>query len=340
MVTAPEPLDPASLPSPVREVITPESASDILRLTHTHGCNSRRLDPTHAQRLARDMTAGHWDDLIPEVISLCSHGACLQGQHRLEAVVLSQIPRSFLVSRDVPHLSATRMDSGKARPMSLALGVLGVERSKKEVCAAVRMIHLYDTTRTTVPWSAWRSVKYTVSEILEPLQSRYRDLPDFLAQMNTLKNGLHAAPTASLASAYLVSRDSGDAAAAAEFLNGLASGANIDTTDPRWVLRRWFSSPSRPRRGTAISALQMGLILKCWNLWACEETWAIASMKPSERMPAVVPAHGGQTPLASLPRPRSLKATGHGTDKQKPRHSTTVPDSQALLPLMHSAVPI
>ncbi|MFJ5883989.1 hypothetical protein [Kitasatospora cineracea] len=328
----------AVLPMPMRELITPAAASDILRLTRAHNCNPRRLDPTHAQRLARDMVSGGWDDRIPEIISLCSHGACIQGQHRLEAVVISDLPRSFLVSRDVPHGAAANMDSGKARPMALALGLVGVERGRKEVCSTIRVLHLYDYERVDTPWSEWRGTKYTISEIVRFYEADYRDLPDFLSQMNILKTGLHAAPAASLASAYLISRGSTNANAALEFLEGLASGVNMDSSDPRWVLRRWFNNPSRPRRGSAISALQLGLVLKCWNLWAKGHTWELASMKPSERLPDVLPyTQASAQQDAAMARPRSFTPAPRRAPGLSSRNAAARTTAQAPLPLIRPA---
>ncbi|GAB7188676.1 hypothetical protein ATKI12_8507 [Kitasatospora sp. Ki12] len=60
------------------------------------------------------MADGGWDDHNPDVISLCSHGACLQGQHRLEAVVISQTTRSFLIVRNVAVLRDLTCDVREA----------------------------------------------------------------------------------------------------------------------------------------------------------------------------------------------------------------------------------
>ncbi|MFI5618877.1 hypothetical protein [Streptomyces sp. NPDC051567] len=279
----------APLPLPVREVVTPAAAAEILEKTRLHGCNPRKLDSSHARRLARDMCNGSWDDYNPDVLSLCSHGAAIQGQHRLEAVIISKTPRSFLVARDLPHQTATTMDCGKARSAATALSLVGVERHRKDISSTVRLLRLYDAERKKIAWPAWRSVIYTNAEIVRFFQSEYLDLPDFLPLMTALKSGVYSAPAASLACAYLVHRDGGSTSQADAFFQGLISGAHLDTADPRWVVRRYFQNPARPRRGNTVSSLQLGLLLKTWNLWISDEAWEMAYFRPNERMPEVGP---------------------------------------------------
>lgn len=292
--------DPAPLPVVKREEITPAIAAEILDATRMHGCNPRKLDPAHASRLARDMSSGGWNDHNPDVLSLCAHGAALQGQHRLEALIISQIPRLFLIARDVPHAAATAMDCGKSRSAATALSLAGVQTGRKDIASTVRLLQLYDTERMKTPWPMWRSVTYTNAEIVRLFSSAYADLVQYMPQMSALKSGLHSAPAASLTCSYLIHRDSQDPPLTADFLQGLVSGAHLDTSDPRWVLRRWFNNPSRPRRGSSVSPLQLGLIIKCWNLWAAGATWEVAYFRPNERMPDVLSVREARGTLGPL----------------------------------------
>ncbi|WP_145968974.1 hypothetical protein [Streptomyces hyaluromycini] len=279
-----------ALPDLVREVVTPAAAAEILEKTRLHGCNPRKLDSSHARRLARDMCNGRWDDYNPDVLSLCGHGAAIQGQHRLEAVIISKAPRSFLVARDVPHGAATTMDCGKARSAATALSLVGVDGHRKDISSTIRLLQNYDVERKNVAWPAWRSVVYTNAEIVRFFQFKYSDLPVFLPLMTAVKNGVYSAPAASLACAYLVHRDGGSISHADDFFQGLISGAHLDTADPRWITRRYFHSPARPRRGNITSALHLGLLLKTWNFWVTGETWEIANFRATQRMPDIVNA--------------------------------------------------
>ncbi|MFF8449156.1 hypothetical protein ACF06Q_15880 [Streptomyces leeuwenhoekii] len=299
-----------ALPDLVREVVTPAAAAEILEKTRLHGCNPRKLDSSHARRLARDMCNGSWDDYNPDVLSLCTHGAAIQGQHRLYAVMISKTPRSFLVARDVPHGAATTMDCGKARSAATALSLVGVDGHRKDVSSTIRLLQNYDVERRKVAWPAWRSVVYTNAEIVRFFQSKYSDLPDFLPLMTAMKSGVYSSPAASLACAYLVHRDGGSTSHADDFLQGLISGAHLDTADPRWVVRRYFHSPARPRRGNITSPLHLGLLLKTWNLWVTGQTWEIANFRATQRMPDIFDVNA--------PRPAQAQQTFRSPNEDGP----------------------
>ncbi|MFJ9928568.1 hypothetical protein ACIRU5_21385 [Streptomyces misionensis] len=314
----------AALPDLVREVVTPAAATEILEKTRLHGCNPRKLDTSHARRLARDMCNGSWDDHNPDVLSLCSHGAAIQGQHRLEAVIISKTPRSFLVARDVPHNAATTMDCGKGRSAATALSLVGVDGHRKDISSTIRLLRNYDVEREKVAWPAWRSVVYTNAEIVRFFQSSYSDLPDFLPLMTAMKSGVHSSPAASLACAYLVHRDGGSTTRAEDFLQGLISGAHMDTADPRWVVRRYFHSPARPRRGNITSPFHLGLLLKTWNLWVTGQTWEIANFRATQRMPDILHVNA-PCPAQAQQAFESASEDGPVIPRRRAAGRTTVP---------------
>ncbi|MDO0934219.1 hypothetical protein QQY66_21930 [Streptomyces sp. DG2A-72] len=326
------------LPGLERSTVTPAAAAEILEQTRRHGCNPRKLDSSYAERLARDMSSGSWDDYNPDVLSLCEHGAALQGQHRLEAVIISQVSRSFLIARDVPHAAATIMDCGKARSAATALSIVGVERHSKDISSTVRLLQHYDVERDKIPWSTWRSVVYTNAEIVRFFQTTYRDLATFLPLMTALKKGLSSSPAASLACAYLVHRDGGSTSRADDFFEGLASGTNLDASDPRWVTIRYFQGPSRPRRGNMTSVYHLGILIKTWNLWATGQTWELVYFRPSQCMPDVVN-------VTEPPTPGSRRTDGPRVPTRR-RTSGRNPGSgrnagiQAHLPLDESRMPV
>ncbi|MGW3954641.1 hypothetical protein ACWEKM_27750 [Streptomyces sp. NPDC004752] len=150
------------LPELTVQVVTPTGAQRLLALTRETGC---RPDPDvdHARRLAHDMACGAWDDANPAPLALCSHGAVIRGLHRLHAVVISQVPRGFLIARGVPH-RVRHVPRPKARTAADAVGVIGVASHRKEVAAAVH--HAKDwplcsaspdpgTGSMCSPWTGW-----------------------------------------------------------------------------------------------------------------------------------------------------------------------------------------
>lgn len=273
------------LPVLVPDVITPAEAKRVLGLAELFGCRSDPVDMDHVRSLARDMVCGDWQDANPVPLGLCSHGAVVRGVHRLHAVVISQKPRRFLIARDVPH-HVHDLPRAKARTAADALGTVGVDSHRKDIAAAVRLLHLFDSARATLPWPDWRSRTFTNAETTRLFQTRYPDLPQAVPVMTAVRSGLSSLPPATLAAAYLVTRaSSGAAPAASDFLQGLVLPSALELADPRRALHRWFTTPGRPARGMLAATHQLGLFLTCWNAWAAQTHWDKAVFGPAERMP-------------------------------------------------------
>ncbi|MYS33660.1 hypothetical protein GT025_05830 [Streptomyces sp. SID4920] len=275
------------LPELTAQVITPAGARRILALTQQSGCRPDPVDMDHARRLADDMTCGAWDDANPAPLALCSHGAVIRGLHRLHAVVISQVPRGFLMARGIPH-RVRHVPGAKTRTAADALGALGVTSHRKEIAAAVHLVHLYEEQRDALPWEGWARRIFTNSETVRLLQSRYEDLPQFTPFMTALRSGLRSTPPASLAIAYLISQaGSSNRPLAGEFLQGLISASHLEPEDPRWDVRAWFLDHGVGARGRLASAHQLGLIITCWNAWIAGETRGEILFEPDDPMPGI-----------------------------------------------------
>ncbi|MFJ9380167.1 hypothetical protein [Streptomyces sp. NPDC101455] len=181
-----------------RQVITPAKAQRLLLLTREVGCRPDPVDMDHARRLARDMVCGDWHDANPVAVGLCPHGAVVKGVHRLHAVVISDIPRAFLIARDIPHRLLT-LPGAKARTAADALGAVGVETHRKEIAAAIRLLSLYDTARTALPWPDWHRRGFTNAEIARLLQTRYPNLPQAVPTVTAVRSGLSSLAPATIA---------------------------------------------------------------------------------------------------------------------------------------------
>ncbi|MFI5864592.1 hypothetical protein [Streptomyces sp. NPDC051546] len=275
------------LPELTARVVTPGDAQRLLLLTRAAGCRADPVDVDHARRLAGDMTRGDWNDANPVPLALCPHGAVIRGVHRLHAVVISQVPRNFLIARGVPH-QVRHLPGAKARTAADALGVVGVVSHRKEIAAAVHLLELYGTERSTLPWPAWGKRVFTNIETVRLFQTRFQDLPGFLPVMNALRSGLGCTPPASLAVAYLIAQASAAfPSAAADFFQGLIVESWPGPLDPRRDVHAWFMARGTSPRGRVASAQQLGLIITCWNLWAVGGTRGETPFGPEDPMPDI-----------------------------------------------------
>lgn len=269
------------------QVITPAEAQRLLLLTREAGCRLDPVDMDHVRLLARDMACGDWNDANPVPLALCSHGAVIRGVHRLHAMVISQMPRRFLIARDVPH-RVRYVASSKARTAADALGAIGVASHRKEIAAGVQLVHLYETERNILPWAAWERRIFTNAETVRLLRTRYPDLPLSVPTMTALRSGLSSRPPASLAAAYLITRAaSGLASAAADFFQGLIFPSRFEPSDPRHALHTWFKTRAAAPRGRVTSTHQVGLIITCWNAWTQGAVWSETLFGPGDPMPDI-----------------------------------------------------
>src|SRR2546429_8204953 len=95
------------------EEITPDQARQYL---DHNGCN-RKLRIKTAEQYARDMTSGAWlEKPIPICIDV--NGNLINGQHTLNALILSGKSYRFLVAKDVPNDVAAILDRGLGRSLS------------------------------------------------------------------------------------------------------------------------------------------------------------------------------------------------------------------------------
>ncbi len=110
-----------NVPTVARIRITPEMAKHWLETANT---TNRAVSQKHVQRLACDMTKGQWQ-LTHVGIAFDSNGILLDGQHRLWAVCMADVPVDMFVWHNVCPQSKMAIDCGKPRSMADILNLAG-----------------------------------------------------------------------------------------------------------------------------------------------------------------------------------------------------------------------
>jgi len=101
-------------PHCTRMTVTPARAAHWLEYANT---NNRSVRDAHVRQLARDMAQGRWR-LTHEAITFDPHGVLLDGQHRLWAVVIANVPVEMHVWFGVTNDALAVIDRGKTRTLS------------------------------------------------------------------------------------------------------------------------------------------------------------------------------------------------------------------------------
>jgi len=98
--------------------VTPEMARKMLEKNE----GNRPKKKSVVARYAAIMLAGNWS-LSPDGLIFGRDGRLLQGQHRLSAVIIADVPVDFVVWRDVDDTVFRVLDRGAIRSASDALGI-------------------------------------------------------------------------------------------------------------------------------------------------------------------------------------------------------------------------
>lgn len=114
------------------EVITPDMAKEYL----THNIVNRKPNKGQVAYYARMMSEGKWL-LNGESIVFDNKGNLSDGQHRLMAVMMANVPIQSVVVRDVDCEAFTTIDQGKARSAKDSFSVKGIPNGVK-VASAIR----------------------------------------------------------------------------------------------------------------------------------------------------------------------------------------------------------
>ena len=104
------------------ETITPARAAEML----ASNTNNRPLRRALVESYARDMAAGNWK-LNGETIIMGRDETLLNGQHRLHACVMANVPFTTLVVYGIERDAVMAMDSGANRNHYARRRAAGVE---------------------------------------------------------------------------------------------------------------------------------------------------------------------------------------------------------------------
>lgn len=123
--------------------ILPGAAETVLR---RHNGQNRRLDPRTAKKYAKDLLQGKWM-LNGETILFDDSGLLRQGQHRLQACVLSGVTLPSFVIAGVPASVYASLDLHRKRQPAEVLAGQGVKCHRAVASAASTLHKFFGTGR-------------------------------------------------------------------------------------------------------------------------------------------------------------------------------------------------
>jgi hypothetical protein len=242
-----------------RVTVTPKLAASWLELNSE---NNRVPKKSKIPAYARDMLTGRWNSDSGETIKFDVHGVLIDGQNRLQAVVLAgktnpSVAIDFDVARGLPPEAMRVIDSGSARIFADALAVAGVP-DRNRVGSVVRWI------------LNWEVRNFMGSGRFSPtnaeLWDRYRaDADLFVAAAQRGADLAHQSlGTAAIGGTAFFLFHQIDQDAANRFFDHYVSGAGLQSGSPILVLRNRMV---RARIERVTRQERLALTIKAWNHW-------------------------------------------------------------------------
>jgi len=121
------------------ELITPEKAS---QLVSQNSFKNRPISHQHVAILAKSMRNGKFR-LNGETIKLDIDGNVIDGQHRLLAIICSNVPQAVCVARNVDPEAFDTIDTGRKRTDGNILSIMG-EKNSCTLAAALNIVRIYE----------------------------------------------------------------------------------------------------------------------------------------------------------------------------------------------------
>lgn len=238
--------------------ITPELAKEWL----TKNLRNRKLRKYKVDAYAAAMRAGEWRG-TREPIEFADDGELLNGQHRLQAVVDSEVTIQNPVRFNVPRSELPIIDTGLGRMASDVLTMDG-HKNSTQLAAAAKAYYLWHTGPSMSMLRA--GSKKINNELVKHIVERHPDLNMSVEFAKHASKTLNLLPPSALAAIhYEIIRKHGRGKAD-EFFNKLIQGYDLHLGSPilalRNVLQKSANSQSRPT-----TEIRMAWTIHAFNKW-------------------------------------------------------------------------
>ena len=222
---------------------------------------NRRVRQEHVRALAAAMRRGEWS-LNGETIKISKSGRLLDGQHRLLAVLMANMPVQMTVIYGIDDDAFSTIDIGTKRSMGDMLGIDG-ESNTEKLAAVLRMVYTHRETGRPYGINAYRAP--TFAQIQDLLSDDVRAAVRFAAGKKWLRGFLGEAATAWC---YLRFSAAAPEDEAREFFDLLTSGAGLSEVSPVLVLRNRLIADKASDKVRLDKEYKVALVFKAFKMFS------------------------------------------------------------------------
>lgn len=237
--------------------MTPDKARDLL----SRNPNNRNLSKPLARKYASDMKDGLWL-YNGDPIRVSKAGDLLDGQHRLEACVISGVSFETELLEGFPDTVMPTIDTGRRRSAGDALHIItgGSAQNNAGIAASARQVLNYVC--------GFAPVQQQSTPAIVRLLTRYPEINDAYRLGAKCKGILTPGPLGAVL--FIGQRAPTMADRAVAFVDGVHSGANLSPGDPRLAVREAFMNRRTTAPGARLPELVWCFIAtaRAWNAFA------------------------------------------------------------------------
>lgn len=240
----------------------------------------RRLRETRVRFWAAEIAAGRWQ-VTHQGIALDTDGVLLDGQHRLAGIIAAAQAVEMMVTVGADRSTFSVIDTGAVRSVGDVLAGAGVTGSgTPSIGALVRLLLAYDQG------AALERRRYGNDQLVHAAEQAGPDkLADAYDAARRLKRGASIPYASGGVLAYLLVNRQPDTDLAASYLDGIMSGVDLHSLDPRLAIYRYFTVSRRGLKRTAPEDL--AVLLKGWRFHATNRAVQMVAFRKGEAMPTL-----------------------------------------------------
>jgi hypothetical protein len=249
------------------ETVTPDMAASLLGTMR----GNRTLRKKVVERYAREMMTGKWL-LNGESIKIAQSGRLVDGQHRLNAVIMAKKPVQMHIVRGIDEEGVITLDTGVGRSFA-DWGVIGGRSYASAVGPVARWWYKYESGSPTVNYQP----SHQELEVVSLAHPPSTDSTAFVLGHKVLRA---RCITSVQAFVHAYASEKYDRELADLFMDELESGAGLREGSPVLALRRRLVDDSGPSGRRADSTHVLAWTIKAWNAWLAGETMKRINWSP------------------------------------------------------------
>jgi hypothetical protein len=256
-----------------KKLITPAKAVELLQAN----VKNRNPKVMVVSKYARDMANGKWKNDTFELIKISKTGVILDGQHRLMAVVKSNVNVYFHIVDGLDDSILDVLDTGTVRNAADVFKINQV----KYASLIPAVISFYDMLKESRKGRSTNvSIRKTNAALLETYYLNPEKWDAIAYEGHNLYNQFGKILTQSFIGGFLAFFSDIDEDAATTFMNQLCTGKNIENDSINLLRMKLVNDKVSTHKLTATTK-QM-FIIKCWNAYRKNQTLKVIKFMPNQ----------------------------------------------------------